>query len=88
MPTYQYECDACGSRFEKRQSMTDPAVCRCPECGAQVRRLISGGTGFILKNVGRSPAERQAGGCSLEQRGKTCCGREQRCEKPSCNSRP
>jgi putative FmdB family regulatory protein len=84
MPTYEYECLKCGLRFERRQSMTDRPLAECPECTGEVRRLVSGGAGFIIKGSGRQPVERRVGSCSLEQRGKTCCGRDERCGKPPC----
>jgi putative FmdB family regulatory protein len=53
MPTYEYECDACGHEFELLQRMTDPAVRKCPKCTKlKVRRLISGGAGVIFKGSG------------------------------------
>ena len=53
MPTYDYECDACGHRFEKFQSITAPAVKKCPECAKmKVRRLIGTGAGIIFKGSG------------------------------------
>jgi putative FmdB family regulatory protein len=53
MPTYDYECDACGHSFEKFQSITAPAVRKCPECGKRkVRRLIGTGAGVIFKGSG------------------------------------
>lgn len=53
MPTYEYECGACGHRFEKYQSMTEKAVKKCPQCGkAKAERLISGGAGVLFKGSG------------------------------------
>lgn len=52
MPTYEYECRACGYTFERVQSMSDEPVRECPECGQQVRRLIFGGSGVIFKGSG------------------------------------
>ena len=53
MPTYEYRCDACNHEFEKFQSMTARPVRQCPECGKRkVRRLISGGAGFLFKGDG------------------------------------
>ena len=53
MPTYDYECDACGHRFEKFQSITARPICKCPECGkSKVRRLIGTGAGVIFKGSG------------------------------------
>jgi putative FmdB family regulatory protein len=53
MPTYEYQCDACGHKFEKFQSITSTAVKKCPKCGKnKVRRLISSGAGVIFKGGG------------------------------------
>ena len=53
MPTYDYECDACGHKFEKFQSITARPVRACPACGKRkVRRLIGMGAGVIFKGSG------------------------------------
>jgi len=52
MPTYEYECENCNYHFEKFQKMSDEAIKECPECEGPVRRLISGGAGFIFKGAG------------------------------------
>jgi len=52
MPTYEYECRACGYSFERVQNMSDDPVRDCPECGKDVRRLIFGGSGVIFKGSG------------------------------------
>lgn len=84
MPTYEYECLRCGLRFERRQSMTEDPLAECPECRGEVRRLVTGGAGFIVKGSGGRTSGRSAGSCSLEQGGRTCCGRDARCGKPPC----
>jgi putative FmdB family regulatory protein len=87
MPTYDYECTSCGLRFERRQAITEAPVTQCPQCRGAVRRLISGGLGFILRGAGRNHAGHQGSECALERVGKTCCGRDQRCGKPACGDR-
>jgi putative FmdB family regulatory protein len=53
MPTYEYECKACGHRFEEAQSMTAVPLKKCPKCKKnKVSRLISSGSGFIFKGSG------------------------------------
>ncbi|MGE0144359.1 MAG: FmdB family zinc ribbon protein [Planctomycetota bacterium] len=53
MPTYRYECDACGHGFELFQSMTDKVKRKCPECGkSRLVRLIGAGAGVIFKGSG------------------------------------
>lgn len=53
MPTYEYECGACGHRFEKFQSMTEKPIRKCPECGKdKTERIIHGGAGVLFKGSG------------------------------------
>jgi putative FmdB family regulatory protein len=52
MPTYEYKCTNCGYRFEEFQSITDPPNETCPKCKGKTERIISGGTGFLLKGSG------------------------------------
>jgi len=53
MPTYQYECDACGHAFETLQSMTEARIRKCPECGKlKLVRLIGSGSALIFKGSG------------------------------------
>jgi putative FmdB family regulatory protein len=52
MPTYEYKCTKCGYRFEEFQAITDPPIDKCPKCKGKTKRLISGGTGFLLKGHG------------------------------------
>ena len=41
MPIYEYECAACGHRFELIQKHSDKRVRTCPECKARkVERLV------------------------------------------------
>ena len=72
MPTYEYECESCGLKFERRQTMTEPSVTECPKCQGNVHRLVSGGAGFILKGSEHGRGGQRSGNCSLEQMGKTC----------------
>lgn len=54
MPTYVYETipkdpDEQPRQFEVTQSIKDDALTRHPETGLPVRRLISGGLGYLGK---------------------------------------
>jgi len=51
MPLYEYQCQACGVRFERRQHISDEPVKICPECGGEVHRLIQP-VGIIFKGSG------------------------------------
>lgn len=87
MPTYEYKCENCGLRFERRQSMSAEPIAECPDCHGKVHRLITGGSGFIFKGSGSAgasgPGDHQ---CSFEKTGSTCCGRDERCGKTSCEA--
>ena len=53
MPTYDYECDACGHTFEEWQSFKDDPLTRCPACKKKkLRRLFGGGAAVIFKGSG------------------------------------
>ncbi|HVR76686.1 MAG TPA: FmdB family zinc ribbon protein [Planctomycetota bacterium] len=53
MPTYDYECRACGKTFEIFHSMSEPARTVCPACKKKkLERLIGAGSGFIFKGSG------------------------------------
>jgi putative FmdB family regulatory protein len=53
MPTYDYECDACGHSFELFQSISEPVKKKCPACGkSKLRRLIGTGAAVMFKGSG------------------------------------
>lgn len=60
MPLYEYQCDACGERFERIQKYSDALVSVCPACGGPVRKLISSpaiqfkGSGFYITDYAKS----------------------------------
>ena len=53
MPTYDYECDACGHKFELFQSITESAKKKCPKCKkSKLRRLFGTGAAIVFKGSG------------------------------------
>lgn len=53
MPTYDYQCNACGHKFELFQQMSDPVKRKCPKCGKpKLERLIGTGAGVLFKGGG------------------------------------
>jgi putative FmdB family regulatory protein len=52
MPTYDYDCSACGHAFEAFQRITAAPLEVCPQCGGKVQRRINGGAGLIFKGSG------------------------------------
>lgn len=53
MPTYDYECDACGHSLEVFQGINDPVKKKCPECGkSKLKRLFGTGAAIVFKGSG------------------------------------
>ncbi|MFK5923495.1 MAG: zinc ribbon domain-containing protein [Verrucomicrobiota bacterium] len=54
MPTYEYECQKCGHRFDAFQSMSADRLTDCPEeeCDGALKRLIGAGAGLLFKGSG------------------------------------
>jgi putative FmdB family regulatory protein len=51
MPLYEYECGACGHRFESIQKFSDAPLESCPKCGGAVHKLQSA-PAFQFKGTG------------------------------------
>lgn len=52
MPIYEYQCAACGHKFETLQKFSDAPLTECPECHkSSLEKLISA-SGFQLKGTG------------------------------------
>lgn len=73
MPVYEYLCLDCGERLESPGSTDDAGrELKCLKCGsARLKRL------FSAPNIVRATPQRHD---------TTCCGREERCERPPCSS--
>jgi putative FmdB family regulatory protein len=59
MPLYEYQCQACGHRFEVIQKFSDAPPAACPKCSGVLEKLVSSpaiqfkGSGFYLTDYGR-----------------------------------
>src|SRR5258705_6088545 len=59
MPLYEYQCGACGHRFEKIQKFSDRLEDKCSVCGGPVHKLISSpaiqfkGSGFYITDYAK-----------------------------------
>jgi putative FmdB family regulatory protein len=66
MPLYEYECDACGHRFEKIQKFSDPPEQTCPKCGGTVHKLLASpaiqfkGSGWYITDYARKDGAKGA----------------------------
>jgi putative FmdB family regulatory protein len=81
MPTYEYECKACGHRFEKSQPITAEPIKACPVCQKnKATRLIGSGSGLIFKGSGfyatdyRKGAPATTGSCPSAGSKPACSG--------------
>lgn len=55
MPTYEYQCENCGHKFEKLQTMSAKPLKKCPECKKnKLNKLISAG---VFIKGGANPYE-------------------------------
>jgi len=72
MPIYEYHCQDCGAVSEVYAGIGDlNDPLSCKSCGSSyLIKLISSP---VLTTISRP-------------KGKTCCGKEERCEKPPCSS--
>jgi putative FmdB family regulatory protein len=53
MPTYEYQCDACGHDFEEFQYFSEEPLAKCPKCKKKkLRRLFGTGASVIFKGSG------------------------------------
>ena len=83
MPLYEYQCNACGHRFERIQRFSDPPVDVCPKCGGAVRKLLSSpafqfkGSGWYVTDYARkTEGSRKSEGESRDSAGKEASGTE------------
>jgi putative FmdB family regulatory protein len=71
MPIYEYTCRDCDATFEALVRGGDAVA--CPHCGsASLKKLLS--APVMLSGRTARPA------------GRTCCGREERCDAPPCST--
>jgi putative FmdB family regulatory protein len=53
MPTYDYECSACGHSFEEFQFISEKHLKKCPKCKkSSLVRLLGAGGSVVFKGSG------------------------------------
>ncbi len=72
MPIYEYRCTNCGAKVEVLVRIREEAP-TCPSCGVSLTEKL-----FSAAHVFRT--------WTPPQGGRTCCGREERCEPSPCSS--
>ncbi|MGB3700578.1 MAG: FmdB family zinc ribbon protein [Anaerolineales bacterium] len=79
MPTYTYQCDNCGVRFDRHQKFSEKLLSVCPECSKKSLRKVFTPVGIVFKGSGfyatdhRSPSggSRKNGSTKEEGEGET-----------------
>lgn len=70
MPIYEYRCQGCEATFEVL--VRGESEITCPHCGsATLHKLLS------VPHI--------SSGRTVRPAGRTCCGREERCDAPPCS---
>lgn len=52
MPTYTYQCEKCGIRFDQYQKFSEAPLKVCPECGESALRKVYQPVGIVFKGKG------------------------------------
>ena len=86
MPLYEYECEACGHRFEVIQKFSDALVDTCGRCGGKVNKLPSSpaiqfkGSGWYITDYARAGKSEGASGNSSKSDGASSSSGESKAE--------
>ena len=90
MPIYEYECEACGNRFELIQRLSDDPVVICPKCGQpKVHKLMSSpaiqfkGSGFYINDYAKKGSGEPAKSGGTESKSDDKGGSAKKSEKPA-----
>lgn len=77
MPLYEYQCEACGNRYELIRKFSDPPLETCVKCGVagQVQKLVSSpafqfkGSGWYITDYAKKSGDSSAAGKSETKSG-------------------
>ena len=97
MPLYEFECEACKTRFERIQKFSDANPDVCPTCGqGPVRRLLSSpaiqfkGSGFYITDYAKkssSEAGSKSGSAPSESSATTASSADSKSESKPAESK-
>lgn len=89
MPTYDYECEACGHEMEVFQGINDPVKRKCPECGKlKLRRLIGSGAAIVFKGSGFYQTDYRSEGYKKAAKADQSSGSESKPDAKKSDSKP
>jgi putative FmdB family regulatory protein len=97
MPLYEYECGACGHRFEIIQKFSDQPITECPKCRGALRKLQSApafqlkGTGWYATDYpksGQAPADKDSSGSSDSSSGDKVAATGDKSDKTDKSDKP
>ena len=97
MPLYEYECGACGHRFEIIQKFSDQPITECPKCRGALRKLQSApafqlkGTGWYATDYpksGQAPADKDSSDSSDSSSGDKVAAKGDKSEKTDKSDKP
>ena len=75
MPIYEYQaignthCRLCKNKFEVKQGMNDEPLKRCPECGAEVKKLFSRPFIYLKESLSQEEAFDAYAGAEADELG-------------------
>ena len=76
MPIYEYECNHCYFRFERKQGFDEKPIALCPKCQGKTRRVLHStpiifkGSGFYTTDNRKGTTESAKGNERLPSKGK------------------
>lgn len=89
MPTYDYECGACGHEMELFQGINDPVKKKCPECGKlKLKRLFGSGAAIVFKGSGFYQTDYRSEGYKKAAKADKKSTSETKSESKSSDSKP
>ncbi len=88
MPTYQYECDACGQPLEVVQSFSDDALTICPSCNEPKLRKVYGSVGVVFKGSGFYRTDSRGSSSSTTADSKTSDSTKSTTAAPAASATP
>lgn len=91
MPTYDYQCSACGHAFEEFHGINEAPLKKCPKCKKpKLERLIGTGGAVLFKGSGFYTTDYRSSSYKSGEKSDAppCSGTPATCPKPDCGSKP